>query len=83
MAFAEGGVYNPYRAPLNKDRDRASRDVPAAANQRGGNSAVGAGEAAGNASESMPERERQTARSYTPPTYGNWNPDPWGSGGSR
>lgn len=22
-AFAEGGVYNPFRAPLNKDRDRA------------------------------------------------------------
>ena len=30
------------------------------------------------ADEAGPRRERATAKPYTPPTYGNWNSDPWG-----
>lgn len=82
MAFAEGGVYNPFRAPLNKDRDRAPppQGEPVSPKEL----TVPAAGSAVSASESTPGRERQTAKAYTPPTYGNWNPDPWGGGsGSR
>jgi zona occludens toxin len=76
LAFAEGGVYNPYRKPLDARRttsDSSMEQSPAVAH---GEPSMGAG--AGSPTETN-HGERDTSKAYTPPEYGKWNPDPFGS----
>jgi hypothetical protein len=82
VAFAEGGVYNPYRAPLPKQAAPQSAS-PAAETPAASGVAVAMAAMAGGGPEGGKDRERQTATPYVPPTYGNWNPDPWGPATAR
>ncbi|MDR3445150.1 zonular occludens toxin domain-containing protein [Dyella sp.] len=82
LKMAKEGVYNPYRRSLN-----GNSSSPASVAQSGPPQAQPVSVQTDHMASSDPSqsqaRERATASAYVPPTYGNWNPDPWGSAGSK
>lgn len=79
-SFAEGGVYNPYKKPIQQ-RDAPPPPVESqpAAKPLGG-SLLGDTQVRGI--ESSDSRPRATATAYVPPTMGPWNPEYFGSNSS-
>lgn len=78
-AYAEGGVYNPYRAPITKLPQQAIASQSSAGSVPDAQHPVPDG-AAADPGTSLPSHERATATAYTPPTYGNWDPNYFGGG---
>lgn len=75
---ARNGVYNPTRRPAvdqGRGRPQASPAAPVAA--------PGQPDAAPAALGGLAARDRATAKPYTPPTYGAWNPDAFGASTKR
>ncbi len=68
------GVYNPFRGE-DRQRQGEAPSRPASVQPQAPPTAGWAPTVAGVETG----HERQTATPYTPPTYGNWNPDPFGS----
>ena len=69
------GLYNPFADALASDRQESLQERPSgeAASPRRSADLQATADAGG------PSRReaRATATSYTPPTYGEWNPDPF------
>ncbi|WP_266170755.1 zonular occludens toxin domain-containing protein [Dyella subtropica] len=74
LQFSKGGVYNPFKEPLSSQNQAvASRDRPEPAVEAQKPVADSGGGPGGRV------RDRVTSKPYTPPTYGEWNPDPFGA----
>jgi len=75
---ARNGVYNPTRRPSPEGVRSRPRSEPAQAP-----SAPVQASGVDVAQGGLSARPRATAAVYTPPTYGAWNPDPWGGSSSH
>lgn len=79
LAFAEGGVYNPYRAPVQR-QSPVSQPIPGDPSRPQNPKDFVEGRVAGVGVSKTNHADRDTAVPYTPPEYHEWNSDPFGGG---